>query len=77
VFRISCMSMLGSFNGLKFTLMEACLAVAYLKTVPNFSPFIQSNVSSLASNYSDNVCKVLLLAKFEVLHFSQIFLSNM
>ena len=70
------MLMLESLNELKFKLMEACVVIAYLKTVPNFYPFNQSNVCSLASNDSENVCKFLLLAKFEVLHFSQIFLSN-
>jgi hypothetical protein len=49
VFRISYMLMFASFNGLKFKLTEACLVIAYLKTVPNVYPFIQSNVNSLAS----------------------------
>jgi hypothetical protein len=76
VFRISFTLMLGSFNELKFKLMEVCVVIICLKTVPNFYPFIQSNASSLASHESENVCKFLLLAKFEVLHFSQIFLPN-
>jgi hypothetical protein len=77
VFRISYMLMFGSFNELTLKLTETCVVIAYLKTVTNFYLFIQSNVSSLASNDSENVCKFLFLTIFEVLYFSQIFLSNM